>query len=176
MQINRTNTYRLRLFALIIGLLFLSVNSLFATEVVEALQIDYKKDGKVISATFAFETNPKVFFEGETLYIQSESLTETYIIDDVVDFKFVMIDATAIEQLKTQSPANPIKFSFFSNELIKVTGDNLTPEVNLFTADGRQVKVQSDFSNNEINIHLEALPRGLYIIKTNHHSFKFIRK
>ena len=176
MQIKKNHTYPLRLLMLISCLLFLSANTLKADGVKEVLRIDYKMDGKVLSTKFAFEDSPKVTFEGETVYIQSDILSQTYIIDEVVCLKFDSDIPTSIEKQQSLPTSNSVAFTFYSSDLIKVTGDNLTPEVYLFTADGRQVSVQSDFSDKEININLGSLPRGLYIIKTNHHSFKFIRK
>lgn len=176
MQINRINTYCSRLFTLFISLLLFSTNILADVEAKEALQVDYKSNGQALSATFTFDAQPKVVFEGETLSILSESGTQSFIIDEVVCFKFVSIETTDIKQQELLPTSQHVYFTFIGNDLIKVTGNSLTPEVALFTTDGRKVSVYSDFSSNEINIHLEALPRGLYIVKTNHHSFKFIRK
>ena len=89
MQINRINTYCSRLFTLFISLLLFSTNILADVEAKEALQVDYKSNGQVLSATFTFDAQPKVVFEGETLSILSESGTQSFIIDEVVCFKFV---------------------------------------------------------------------------------------
>ena len=125
---------------------------------------------------FAFDKNPVVTFDDENVYIQATSSPATYLIEDVQELRFEKeaVVTNVEEGLPTASAK--IYFRIMANDLVKVTGVGLTPDVSVYTAEGKSVEVPVDYSQSEINIRLGSLPRGLYIIKTNQQSFKFIRK
>ena len=175
MQIKVKHTFRLQLFAAIIGLLSFSQHVFSSEDVKEFLKVEYKNGGDVSSVNFAFDEQPVLTFDGETLYIKMGDDTRTFIIDDVVSMTFDSDVTTGVGQ-PLQTTSAFITFCYVHSGLIQVKGEDLDSEVTLHAADGRQMNVQTDFSKNEINIHIAALPCGLYIIQTNRHSFKFIKK
>lgn len=164
-----TNHIRLWLF----GLLLLTASGLRAAEEEVALCVVLNDGSEVY---FAFDKNPVVTFDDENVYIQATSSPATYLIEDVQELRFEKeaVVTNVEEGLPTASAK--IYFRIMANDLVKVTGVGLTPDVSVYTAEGKSVEVPVDYSQSEINIRLGSLPRGLYIIKTNQQSFKFIRK
>ena len=164
-----TNHIRLWLF----GLLLLTASGLRAAEEEEALCVILDDGTELI---FTFDKNPEVTFDDENVYIQTTSSSATYLVESVQEFRFV--EAPVVTNVEEGLPASSAKIHFriMANDWVKVTGVGLTPEVSVYTAEGKSVDVPVDYSQSEINIRLGSLPRGLYIIKTNQQSFKFIRK
>jgi hypothetical protein len=184
----RTNNIRLWLLAC----LLFAASSLHADEEVMCLHVTYTDGGNAREAYFSLEDNPEVIFNDETktITINSTDSTATYLIDNCNEMDFVIkiieddppvddppVDdpPTEIMEKMSDAPAN-VLFRLLDNDLVKVMGKNLSHEVSVYGADGRSVNVPVDYTKNEINIRLGSLPRGIYIIKTNQQSFKFIRK
>ena len=151
------------------------------------LHVTYTDGGNAREAYFSLEDNPEVIFNDETktITINSTDSTATYLIDNCNEMDFVIkiieddppVDDPPTEIMEKMSDATAnVLFRLLDNDLVKVMGKNLSHEVSVYGADGRSVNVPVDYTKNEINIRLGSLPRGIYIIKTNQQSFKFIRK
>lgn len=179
-----TNNIRLWLLAC----LLFTASGLRADEEVMCLHVTYMDGSNAREAYFSLEDDPEVIFNDETkmITINSTDSTATYQIDNGVEMDFVIKiikDDPPVVDPPVPDPPTKIKevsntplFRLFGNDLVKVMGKNLSPEVSVYGADGRLVNVPVDYTKNEINIRLGSLPRGIYIIKTNQQSFKFIRK
>lgn len=154
------------------SLLLLTVSGLRAAEDEVLLRVSLMDGSEVL---FSLEEKPEVTFDDETVFIQSTASSATYQIDHVVEMNFVEKDPVVTKKEEMPDVSAKILFRILG-DLVKVVGNNLSSEVSVFTADGRSVEVPVDYSNNEINVRLGSLPRGIYIIKTNQQSFKFIKK
>ena len=164
-------TTKIRLWLL--SLLLLTVSGLRAAEDDVVLRVSLMDGSEVL---FSLEKNPEVTFDDETVYIQSTASSAIYQIDDVVEMNFVENESVVTKKEEMPNVSAKILFRILGEDLVKVIGNDLSPEVLVYGADGRSVDVPVDYSQSEINIRLGSLPRGLYIIKTNQQSFKFIRK
>lgn len=156
----------------LLSLLLLTVSGLRAAEDEVLLRVSLMDGSEVL---FSLEEKPEVTFDDESVFIQSTASSATYQIDHVVEMNFVEKDPVVTKKEEMPDVSAKILFRILG-DLVKVVGNNLSSEVSVFTADGRSVEVPVDYSNNEINVRLGLLPRGIYIIKTNQQSFKFIKK
>ena len=156
----------------LLSLLLLTVSGLRAAEDEVLLRVSLMDGSEVL---FSLEEKPEVTFDDESVFIQSTASSATYQIDHVVEMNFVEKDPVVTKKEEMPDVSAKILFRILG-DLVKVVGNNLSSEVSVFTADGRSVEVPVDYSNNEINVRLGSLPRGIYIIKTNQQSFKFIKK
>ena len=156
----------------LLSLLLLTVSGLRAAEDEVLLRVSLMDGSEVL---FSLEEKPEVTFDDESVFIQSTASSATYQIDHVVEMNFVEKDPVVTKKEEMPDVSAKILFRILG-DLVKVVGNNLSSEVSVFTADGRSVEVPVNYSNNEINVRLGSLPRGIYIIKTNQQSFKFIRK
>ena len=163
-------TTKIRLWLL--SLLLLTVSGLRAAEDEVFLRVGLMDGSEVL---FSLEEKPEVTFDDETVYIQSTASSATYQIDRVAEMTFVEDEPIVSKKEEMPDVSAKILFRILGDDL-KVIGNNLNPEVSVYGADGRSVDVPVDYSKSEINIRLGSLPRGIYIIKTNQQSFKFIRK
>ena len=154
------------------SLLLLTVSGLRAAEDEVLLRVSLMDGSEVL---FSLEEKPEVTFDDESVFIQSTASSATYQIDHVVEMNFVEKDPVVTKKEEMPDVSAKILFRILG-DLVKVVGNNLSSEVSVFTADGRSVEVPVNYSNNEINVRLGSLPRGIYIIKTNQQSFKFIKK
>lgn len=154
------------------SLLLLTVSGLRAAEDEVLLRVSLMDGSEVL---FSLEEKPEVTFDDESVFIQSTASSATYQIDHVVEMNFVEKDPVVTKKEEMPDVSAKILFRILG-DLVKVVGNNLSSEVSVFTADGRSVEVPVDYSNNEINVRLGSLPCGIYIIKTNQQSFKFIKK
>ena len=156
----------------LLSLLLLTVSGLRAAEDEVLLRVSLMDGSEVL---FSLEEKPEVTFDDESVFIQSTASSATYQIDHVVEMNFVEKDPVVTKKEEMPDVSAKILFRILG-DLVKVVGNNLSSEVSVFTADGRSVEVPVGYSNNEINVRLGSLPRGIYIIKTNQQSFKFIKK
>ena len=147
----------------LLSLLLLTVSGLRAAEDEVLLRVSLMDGSEVL---FSLEEKPEVTFDDESVFIQSTASSATYQIDHVVEMNFVEKDPVVTKKEEMPDVSAKILFRILG-DLVKVVGNNLSSEVSVFTADGRSVEVPVGYSNNEINVRLGSLPRGIYIIKTN---------
>ena len=67
-------------------------------------------------------------------------------------------------------------FHFVDRETIVISGVDVASHVSLYTLDGKNIPVDARIVNDEVTLSLSGLHAGVYIIKTNSHSFKFNKK
>lgn len=116
---------------------------------------------------------PTVTFDATSVHIDIPGLTILY--DDVESFTFGSegTNPTAIDE---SVPQQRILFRLTEAGDVQLSGIEKDCKVAVYTADGKAVPVTVGRNNSEITLHLGHLRRGVYIVRTNHQSFKINKK
>ena len=127
----------------------------------------HQKDGKV--ANFAFSEKPVVTYADNQLVITTTKTSVQYPLYLLQKIDFELTDATAIEQVKSDA-----KFRFTDGTLY-ITGGDPGSQVVIYDMRGMtEGQYRIDDAGNAV-ISLQSLSKGLYIVKTNHFTFKFTK-
>lgn len=127
----------------------------------------HQKDGKV--ANFAFSEKPVVTYADNQLVITTTKTSVQYPLYLLQKIDFELTDATAIEQVKPDA-----KFRFTDGTLY-ITGGDPGSQVVIYDLRGMtEGQYRIDDAGNAV-ISLQSLSKGLYIVKTNHFTFKFTK-
>jgi len=127
----------------------------------------HQKDGKV--ANFAFSEKPVVTYADNQLVITTTKTSVQYPLYLLQKIDFELTDATAIEQVKPDA-----KFRFTDGTLY-ITGGDPGSQVVIYDMRGMtEGQYRIDDAGNAV-ISLQSLSKGLYIVKTNHFTFKFTK-
>ena len=127
----------------------------------------HQKDGKV--ANFAFSEKPIVTYADNQLVITTTKTSVQYPLYLLQKIDFSLSDATAIEQVKPDA-----KFRFTDGTLY-ITGGDPGSQVVIYDMRGMtEGQYRIDDAGNAV-ISLQSLSKGLYIVKTNHFTFKFTK-
>lgn len=127
----------------------------------------HQKDGKV--ANFAFSEKPIVTYADKQLVITTTKTSVQYPLYLLQKIDFELTDATAIEQVKPDA-----KFRFTDGTLY-ITGGDPGSQVVIYDMRGMTAgQYRIDDAGNAV-ISLQSLSKGLYIVKTNHFTFKFTK-
>lgn len=127
----------------------------------------HQKDGKV--ANFAFSEKPVVTYADNQLVITTTKTSVQYPLYLLQKIDFELTDATAIEQVKPDA-----KFRFTDGTLY-ITGGAPGSQVVIYDMRGMtEGQYRTDDAGNAV-ISLQSLSKGLYIVKTNHFTFKFTK-
>ena len=62
-----------------------------------------------------------------------------------------------------------------NNDFILIEGIAEEDNVNVYEINGRTCHVNITRSNDSVIVELKNLPKGIYLVKVNNHSFKLIR-
>jgi len=127
----------------------------------------HQKDGKV--ANFAFSEKTIVTYADNQLVITTTKTSVQYPLYLLQKIDFELTDATAIEQVKPDA-----KFRFTDGTLY-ITGGDPGSQVVIYDMRGMtEGQYRIDDAGNAV-ISLQSLSKGLYIVKTNHFTFKFTK-
>lgn len=127
----------------------------------------HQKDGKV--ANFAFSEKPVVTYADNQLVITTTKTSVQYPLYLLQKIDFELTDATAIEQVKPDA-----KFRF-TDGILYITGGAPGSQVVIYDMRGMtEGQYRIDDAGNAV-ISLQSLSKGLYIVKTNHFTFKFTK-
>ena len=127
----------------------------------------HQKDGKV--ANFAFSEKPIVTYADNQLVITTTKTSVQYPLYMLQKIGFQLTDATAIEQVKPDA-----KFRFTDGTLY-ISGGDPGSQVVIYDMRGMTAgQYRIDDAGNAV-ISLQSLSKGLYIVKTNHFTFKFTK-
>ena len=127
----------------------------------------HQKDGKV--ANFAFSEKPIVTYADNQLVITTTKTSVQYPLYLLQKIDFELTDATAVEQVKPDA-----KFRFTDGTLY-ITGGAPGSQVVIYDMRGMtEGQYRIDDAGNAV-ISLQSLSKGLYIVKTNHFTFKFTK-
>lgn len=127
----------------------------------------HQKDGKV--ANFAFSEKPVVTYADNQLVITTTKTSVQYPLYLLQKIDFELTDATSVEQVKPDA-----KFRFTDGTLY-ITGGDPGSQVVIYNMQGMTAgQYRIDDAGNAV-ISLQSLSKGLYIVKTNHFTFKFTK-
>ena len=128
------------------------------------------RDGSL--SIFVFTDKPVISFDGKNLTINTKTAT---LFDFGVVKKVYFEDQVAADVDNLLQEAKPT-FHFVDRETIVISGVDVASHVSLYTLDGKNIPVDARIVNDEVTLSLSGLHSGVYIIKTNSHSFKFNKK
>lgn len=128
------------------------------------------RDGSL--SIFVFTDKPVISFDGKNLTINTKTATL---------FDFGVVKKVYFEDQVVTDIANPLQtgkptFRFIDRETIVISGVDGASHVSLYTLDGKNIPADARIVNDEVTLSLTGLHTGVYIIKTNSHSFKFNKK
>ena len=123
--------------------------------------------------SYSLEDNPVISFDSNRLIIKTEKIELSYQISDIVKYYFVEEDDTSISSIN--GDANNIHFNYTNNDFILIEGIAEEDNVNVYEINGRTCHVNITRSKDSVIVELKNLPKGIYLVKVNNHSFKLIR-
>lgn len=127
-------------------------------------------DGQTINYKFA--DKPVATFENEDLVLTLESTERvTYPMEQIAKLTFAS-DTDGIESVTT--PGSSLDVTVTST-FIAIQGLNPGEEVRLFDLNGRLIAAAQSDADGAVEIAVEGLEKGVYVVATPRHSFKFIK-
>lgn len=146
-------------------LLTFSITAMWAQNAVAIHQVD----GQV--ATFAFTEKPVVTYSGNDLVLTTTNTSVQYPIYMLkkIDFDVSFDDLTGIESVEKKADA---QFRF-QDGMISVVGGESGSQVFLYSMSGTKVGQYRLDGSGHIDIPVQHLSKGIYIIQTKHFTFKF---
>lgn len=112
-------------------------------------------------------TNPVITFEGENMVVASDVIQISIPLGDIDDY-VVHDGTTAIEPVTTQPQ--------FTRGHVIFSGVVAGSPVYIHTLDGKVVAKQVADASSKVDVSLENLPKGAYIISSQKNSIKVINK
>jgi hypothetical protein len=123
---------------------------------------------------FSIETNGKLYFENEELYLKSNSTTTPTVIPVSIIQKITFSNTLGVTTFG-QNENNLTLYPNPASDLIKIgANSNDVMEVKMYTLTGQLVQQGKYFPNEAIDI--SALSGGIYLIQANGVTFKFVKK
>ena len=152
----------------VVLLLFFSFLSAFMYAQEELALCLSMRDGSSVS--FFLNEKPKMTFVADSVKIVSSVSQAKVKRSDVLDIKFKMDVPNSIEDVCENGTVE------FGSESIRI--ENMKPDcvVNVYYVDGRTVLSKMSDSNVLAVIQLHAIPSGVYLLKYNDITIKFIRR
>ena len=142
----------------------------------------YNSQTNVLVYTIVLEAKPVVTFTDEGLHVTASNennMTTTEFdlsFDKMPRFEFAEADQTQdIEEVENNKPM-PFRFEFTDGQTVLINGLSETERVSVYGIDGRQRPAEIERRTYGTPVHLDQLPNGYYIIKTEKHSFKIYKK
>lgn len=123
---------------------------------------------------FSIETNGKLYFENEELYLKLNSTTTPTVIPVSIIQKITFSNTLSVTTFG-QNENNLTLYPNPASDLIKIgANSNDVMEVKMYTLTGQLVQQGKYFPNEAIDI--SALSGGIYLIQANGVTFKFVKK
>jgi Secretion system C-terminal sorting domain len=123
---------------------------------------------------FSIETNGKLYFENEELYLKSNSTTTPTVIPVSIIQKITFSNTLGVTTFG-QNENNLTLYPNPASDLIKIgANSNDVMEVKMYTLTGQLVQQGKYFPNEAIDI--SELSGGIYLIQANGVTFKFVKK
>lgn len=124
------------------------------------------RDGS--NAIFLLAENPRVTFAGEQLSIVSSSATMEFNRRDVKNWHFVDTPSS-VENITAEAKAK------LEGGALLISGITDDTAIALYSVDGVAVKYSAVIGGT-CTISLDDIPAGIYIVKFNNTTFKFLKK
>ena len=122
--------------------------------------------------SYSLEDNPVISFNNDILVIKTDKIELSYQISDIAKYYFTKED-TGISSVN--GDVNNIHFNYTNTDFLLIEGIASEDNVNVYEINGRTCHVDIVRNSNCITIELKTLPKGIYLVKVNNHSFKLIR-
>ena len=122
--------------------------------------------------TVMLREKPVVTFDATSVHIDIPELTILY--EDVESLTFGSEGENPTSMPESASQRALFRLTEAGDLLL--TGIEQESKVAVYTADGKAVPVSLSRNDNETTLHLGHLRRGVYIVRTDHHSFKIHKK
>lgn len=116
--------------------------------------------------------HPKIEFDRDYFSITDEGIKITY--ENAINISFV--NSLPIIDNIDKNTIQKEKFAFINSNTIIISGLSDLRNLHVYTIEGKEIKLNIDYSQQEATLHLEDLSQGIYIIKTKHQSFKVVKK
>ena len=116
--------------------------------------------------------HPKIEFDRDYFSITDEGIKITY--ENAINISFV--NSLPIIDNIEKNTIQKEKFAFINSNTIIISGLSDLRNLHVYTIEGKEIKLNIDYSQQEAILHLEDLSQGIYIIKTKHQSFKVVKK
>lgn len=153
-----------RLNTLILALLMFALN---ASAQNNATLVLHHADGTTTDVELF--TQPLVLFQNDSVYVTSPVADLRYAESEILRFSYKGYE-TGIVLPKSE------KYFKQENDLLIFNGVKKNDGIALFTTDGIRVPVQLNYINGDVCLHLNALPKGVYILSVNGKTSKIIKK
>lgn len=158
-------------------LLFLFVVHLsyaFAGESDYYLALKYLDDaGKEETTYIQIDEKPYLTFSSSSLEITAKGISLAY--DKVIDITFVDKTITEIPE-SVSTDEDRAKIIFLDEATLLLTGFKNLDTIAVFSLDGKKLPVNYEKTDNNLTIHLNNLPKAVYVVKTKYKSFKVIKQ
>lgn len=116
--------------------------------------------------------HPKIEFDRDYFSITDEGIKITY--ENAINISFV--NSLPIIDNIEKNTIQKEKFAFINSNTIIISGLSDLRNLHVYTIEGKEIKLNIDYSQQEATLHLEDFSQGIYIIKTKHQSFKVVKK
>ena len=116
--------------------------------------------------------HPKIEFDRDYFSITDEGIKITY--ENAINISFV--NSLPIIDNIEKNTIQKEKFAFINSNTIIISGLSDLRNLHVYTIEGKEIKLNIDYSQQEATLHLEDLSQGIYIIKTKQQSFKVVKK
>ena len=116
--------------------------------------------------------HPKIEFDRDYFSITDEGIKITY--ENAINISFV--NSLPIIDNIEKNTIQKEKFAFINSNTIIISGLSDLRNLHVYTIEGKEIKLNIDYSQQEATLHLEDLSQGIYISKTKHQSFKVVKK
>ena len=123
--------------------------------------------------SYSLEDNPVISFDNDILIIKTDKIELSYTISDIVKYYFIKEDDTSISSVN--GGANNIHFNYTNTDFLLIEGIANKDKVEVYEINGKNCLVDIVRNDNNVRVVLNTLPKGIYLIKVNNHSFKLIR-
>ena len=124
------------------------------------------------SSYIDLSNHPKIEFDRDYFSITDEGIKITY--ENAINISFV--NSLPIIDNIEKNTIQKEKFAFINSNTIIISGLSDLRNLHVYTIEGKGIKLNIDYSQQEATLHLEDLSQGIYIIKTKHQSFKVVKK
>lgn len=119
---------------------------------------------------YLLSDNPRIVHRNAMVELTTNTVSVEFPSSNVSKV-YLSTTTTAVEKIKAAE--GEIRMY---QDVIVMKGFGANEPVILYGTDGSQLWQQSTDGNGQLVVSLNSLSKGIYIIKTNHQSFKIIRK
>lgn len=128
---------------------------------------------------FVLSEKPVVTFDSKKVYINSSSFSTE--LSNVQEFYFQVESSTPtdINQVKPNGKpdtSSKFVFRFVDGQTVSIEGGVAPERVTVYALNGSVVSPKIDKSTNQVVVHLNNLPSGIYIIRANSQSYKISKR